>query len=117
IIWLGTVSPVFSLVLGLWVIAHMSISFFFAKKVNACAVQQATDRTVLTGQIVDSITNVTAVRLFSRRLHEFGYIGRWAAIAQESNRKTAVAMFRARGAMDVPVLLMYSAMMLTLAQG
>lgn len=117
IAWLSAVSMEFSLVLVAWVGIHITISYLFARTVSRCSRKQAEDLTRLHGHIVDSITNMSAVRLFARRECEITYIRQWQDIEQESSRQTAIAMLKARAVMDTMLILMFTAMLLLLANG
>lgn len=117
ILWFASVNVRLSVVLLVWVTLHVTISYLFARGVTVYSKQQAEDMTRLHGNIVDSITNISAVRLFARRVWEKGFIRRWQTIEQESARLTAVAMFRARTVMDSMLITMLAIILLTLTLG
>lgn len=60
------VNPLFALILGLWIIVHFSICFFFTKKCVQYSAEHGEERSRLAGKIVDSFTNNFAVNLFAR---------------------------------------------------
>jgi len=60
------VHPLFAWILALWIVAHVSITFFFTKKCVEYAHQHGESRSQLAGKIVDSLTNNFAVNLFAR---------------------------------------------------
>lgn len=117
ITWVGMVNWRFSAVSATWVIVHMCISYSMTRKVSACSAKYAADLTYLHGNIVDSITNINAVRLFAQHDHERAYIARLQGIAQESDHKALVRMWRTRGFMDIPLMFMYAATLILLVEG
>ena len=117
ILWLSNVSIKFSLVLLAWIIIHVSVGYLFARNVSLYSRKQAEDVTKLHGNIVDSVTNMSAVRLFARRVYEQLYIRKWQAIEQESARQANVCMFKARTVMDIMLLCVFTVMLLLLTKG
>jgi ATP-binding cassette, subfamily B, bacterial len=64
------VHPLFALVLILWAISFILISLLFFKPIQTLSTIFAISKTSLMGKIVDSISNITNVRLFSRNHYE-----------------------------------------------
>lgn len=60
------VNPLFALILGIWILVHFSICFFFTKKCVHYSSEHGEERSRLAGRIVDSLTNNFAVNLFAR---------------------------------------------------
>ena len=77
--------------LGVWVAAYLLLIRFFLPKVRVKAAERAGARAMVSGQIVDAITNIKTVKLFAHARHEDG-----AAL-------TAMGRFR-RKAIDFGVL-------------
>lgn len=74
--------PVFGGVFSVWVIFHLAVLFYFAKKCADLSKIHSESRSHLNGQVVDSLTNHMNVRLFSKYKHEYNRIG----LAQEDER-------------------------------
>lgn len=117
VIWLSLVNWRFSLVLLIWVMVHITISYRMTRKVAVCSSDLARNLTFLHGNIVDSITNMHAVRLFARHDFERAYIGEIQKVTQASDQKTARTMWRTRGSMDIPVICMFAASLILLVEG
>ncbi|MFJ1268273.1 ABC transporter ATP-binding protein [Legionella lytica] len=64
------VHPIFALILLLWTISFLTIAAVYFKPVRDMSNIFATSKTTLVGKIVDSISNVTNLRLFSRAGYE-----------------------------------------------
>lgn len=114
---LGTVNLSFSLVLALWVAVHLFISFRFARKVAAYSHHHSDDQNVLKGHIVDLITNMATARLFARKSYEQNYVGKSQSVEKASYRKVLYEMMLARITIDVPLIIMYCAMLVLLVKG
>lgn len=117
ILWLGTISIYFSLMLVVWVTVHIGLSYLFARRVAFHSAQHAEDLNVLQGHIVDVLTNSATMRLFARRPYEGNYIGKWQSIEKASAQQTARTMWKSRLATDIPLLLMYAVALFGLVEG
>lgn len=63
-------SHLFTLVLMVWFVLHMSITLLSAKHCNELASEHANAVSSLTGRVMDIFTNILTVRLFSRAEYE-----------------------------------------------
>lgn len=117
IFWLGTVSIYFSLMVAVWVILHLLLSYFLARGVDGYSTTHAEDLNVLQGHIVDVLSNAATMRLFARRRHEKHYVGKWQAIERASDQKTARVIWKSRIITDIPLILMYVVMLCLLVEG
>ncbi|NDF12151.1 MAG: ABC transporter ATP-binding protein [Proteobacteria bacterium] len=112
IIMLAVVSPIFSAIICLWVCVQLSIAYFMGQKVDHYANISAENRNILQGHIVDVLTNITTMRLFSRSLYERSYVGVSQDIEKKSHRRVLVSMWNVRMAMELPALFTAIALML-----
>ena len=64
------VNPVFSLFLGLWVMAFFLVTAIYFKPIRDQSNYFATAKSTVMGNVVDSISNMTNLRLFSRHTYE-----------------------------------------------
>ncbi len=73
-IWMvGEADQVLMLPILIWLITYVVIQFYFIPKMKSVATEQADARSVMTGRIVDSYTNITTVKLFSHSQREMDY--------------------------------------------
>lgn len=84
------VNPFFALILGIWIVIHFSICFFFTKKCVAYSAEHGEERSRLAGRIVDSFTNNFAVNLFARFSFEKVRINASQNLELEKNTKAQV---------------------------
>ena len=73
IILFGT-SGDLALVLSLWLGIYIFVSFLLAKRCRVYAKDFAAARSLVTGKIVDSVTNVMNAKMFARRRYEEDYL-------------------------------------------
>ncbi|VUD41619.1 Putative multidrug export ATP-binding/permease protein [Thalassocella blandensis] len=57
----------------IWLCVYTLIQIFFVPKLKKVATDQADARSVMTGRIVDSYTNISTVKLFAHSQRELGY--------------------------------------------
>ncbi|WP_075883390.1 ABC transporter ATP-binding protein [Candidatus Protochlamydia sp. W-9] len=68
------INPFFALILISWVIIHMGICLAFSKKCDDYSNTHAESRTLLSGKIIDSLSNNANIRLFSKSQFEASYL-------------------------------------------
>jgi ATP-binding cassette subfamily B protein len=108
ILW--TIQPLFAAIMALWVVGDIGVSFSFVRYVNTAAEQNAADKSVLSGRIVDTISNIVSVKLFARRTHELAYIGQTQETEIESNKMLKWRINIYRFFVDLPVTIMWGVM-------
>ena len=57
----------------IWLVAYIGIQLYFVPKFKKIATEQADGRSVMTGRIVDSYTNISTVKLFAHTDRESDY--------------------------------------------
>ena len=63
-----------ALVLSLWLGIYVYVSYLLAKRCRVYAQDFAEARSLVTGKVVDSVTNVMNAKMFARRQHEEDYL-------------------------------------------
>lgn len=79
------VSPLFAVILAVWIVIHFGICIFFTSKCVKYSNEHGEARSTLAGKIVDSFTNNFAVNLFSRFQFEYSRIASSQKIEWEKN--------------------------------
>ncbi|MBS9721090.1 ABC transporter ATP-binding protein [Tianweitania sp. BSSL-BM11] len=59
--------------LAVWLAAYVGLLFFFVPRLGKVAAEQADARSLMTGRVVDSYTNIQTVKLFSHAKRESSY--------------------------------------------
>ena len=59
-----------ALALALWLVAYLALIRFFLPRVRSTSTARASARAMITGQVVDTITNIKTVKLFAHHEHE-----------------------------------------------
>lgn len=88
LVLLGRVSVDLALVLGLWIVVYVSISFVLALRCRRYARRYAAARSLVSGKIVDSVTNIMNAKLFARRDHERAYLDSYLNMEVKRARET-----------------------------
>lgn len=66
--------PLFALILLAWLFLHIAITFFFLRYENKLAKLHSQSVSTLSGKIVDTLANISNVRLFARGSYESRYL-------------------------------------------
>jgi len=68
------VHPVFTITLFVWVFCFSIISVLYSRKIKLLSKNYAENRSALSGKLIDSILNVSNVRLFAKERFEGAYL-------------------------------------------
>ncbi len=74
IVLLASSDPRLSVPLILWLFAYIVVLRFFVPKLRRISSMQADARSLMTGRVVDSYTNILTVKLFSHSAREESYV-------------------------------------------
>ncbi len=85
-----------ALTLAGWIIIYVITSFLLALKCRKYAKEYAASRSLVSGKIVDSVTNIMNAKLFARRDFEQTYLEEYLDIEVKSARRTFWFMERIR---------------------
>jgi ATP-binding cassette subfamily B protein len=66
----GVVNPWLALGMGLWLLGYAWLIRHYLPRIRVRSKDRAAARAVVTGQVVDTITNIATVKLFSHGMHE-----------------------------------------------
>lgn len=110
LILMCTINYWFAIVLLTWIVLQLFISFILSKKVDQYSKKNAEDRSELSGKIVDSLSNSSAVKLFARSTEELAYVKLSQDREESSNKKLTIYMNIFRLYLDIPVTVMLGTM-------
>ena len=85
-----------ALTLGIWIFVYVLISFLLALRCRHYAQKYAAARSLVSGKIVDSVTNVMNAKLFARRDYERSYLEGYLNMEVRAARETFWFMERIR---------------------
>ncbi len=108
------VSPLFALILLVWIIAFFSITAFYFKPILKISHLFAEKKSTVMGHLVDSITNVSNVRLFARNQHENKIIQETVMDTVHQDRAMQWMIFKMRVFWDISIILLITANILLL---
>jgi ATP-binding cassette subfamily B protein len=75
-------------ILGVWITIYIIVSFLLAKSCRDYAKQYAAARSLVSGKIVDSVTNIMNAKLFARIDHERAYLDDFLNLEVKRARET-----------------------------
>lgn len=100
------ISPLFCEILLVWMAIHLMIVFSQSKNINLISEENAEDKSVLSGSIVDILTNIMPVKLFSHQAFELDSVGHKQQLEASSSKRLILKMNFFRFCIDVPVTVM-----------
>ncbi len=83
------VSTIFGHILVVWVILFMGLTFGYLSRINRASESHAESVAVVNGQVVDSLSGMLAVRLFSQSRYELDYLGKYQDLEMKRARHAA----------------------------
>ena len=101
-----SINPLFSLIIGLWVIIHITISIYFSSLVNKLAKDNAEAKWRLNGSMLDIFTNIITVKVFDRYSHESSYIDHIQWQEKKSNSHLMKTTNYLQFIIDIPLTVM-----------
>lgn len=110
LILMCTINYWFAVILASWIVIQLVISYKLSKKVDQYSIENAEDKSALSGKIVDSLSNANTVKLFARGKDELAYISQSQNKEEKSNRKLTIYMNIFRLYLDIPVTIMLAIM-------
>ncbi|MFK8040252.1 MAG: ABC transporter ATP-binding protein [Rickettsiaceae bacterium] len=108
------VSPVFALILFIWLVTFVFISGYFAKRVENLSCIFAQSKTSLIGKIVDGITNISNIRLFARNCYEENNIQKYINDTIAKDRAMQWYIIKMRVSWDISIILFISSILYAL---
>jgi len=108
------IHPVFACIFAGWATAFILITVFFIKPISNLSNIFATSKTLLMGKIVDSVSNITNMRLFSRSNYENQLIKTAIADTVTKDRDLQWYLLKMRIFWDVSILILIGLNLYTL---
>jgi len=93
-----------------WLVIFISTSLYFAKNIHNYSEEYSNKKAVIAGKLVDSIANISVIRMFTSHKFERRYLQRETQKAVESNQKMLWFMFKLKYALWVSGTVMVVAM-------
>ncbi len=96
-----TINPVFALILVTWLIVHMGICLALSRTCDRYSSIHAESRSLLSGKIVDSISNSSNVRLFARNRFEMQYLSSFQQDEMKKHRQSLMFIEKMKLALGI----------------
>lgn len=102
------VNPIFSIILTGWAFTFILVTFFFLKPIQSLSHDFSECRTTIVGRMVDSVSNIINVRLFSRHENENNYIDQSINQAVKKDREMQAKIINMRIFWDISIIALIS---------
>lgn len=106
VIMMLLVHPIFAVILAIWLAAFILIAILFFKPIQQLSNVFATSKTTLVGKMVDSISNVINIRLFSRNAYENSHIQKATLDTITKDRSMQWAVLKMRAFWDLSIIIL-----------
>jgi ATP-binding cassette subfamily B protein len=103
------VNPIFAVILLLWAVAFSLITIVYFKPIRDLSNFFAISKTTLVGKIVDSISNVANLRLFSRATHENQLVQKATQETVEKDQTMQWVILKMRIFWDISIIVLIGA--------
>lgn len=110
LITLFTVHTSVALIFLTWVSVFISISLYFSKTINRYSTIYGKDKALVAGKIVDSVSNISVIRMFSSQKHEHQYIKQFLEQSVISDQNMQWFMLKLRYILGISCSVMICAM-------
>jgi ATP-binding cassette, subfamily B, bacterial len=110
LIMLYSVKPIFATIFVIWIIVFLGISAVFSPKIKKLSSVWAESRSLITGKIVDNISNIASVRMYNNLKFEEIYLKKYLADMLNKEKILAWFMFKLRYAQGVSCSMMILSM-------
>lgn len=97
---------IFAIIFLCWMLVFIGISAFFSGTINKYSTRYARNKSIVAGKIVDSISNISAIRIFTSHKFEREYIHRYIDETAESEKEMQWFMFKLRYFLGVSCTIM-----------
>lgn len=101
VLTMGSVRPILALILIIWVLIFVKVSFSLSVRVQVLSEQLSEKYTTLVGKLIDSVTNILAVRLFARRKYEIKLLATMAEAKVEKEEELGWNDLKRNACMDI----------------
>jgi len=108
---LYTVHTVIAVIFCIWFISFICVSLYFSRHVNNYSTIYGRDKALVSGKIVDAISNISAIRIFNSHEYERRHLGIYLDRSVKSDQDMQWFMFKLRYVLGISCTLMISTMM------
>lgn len=89
-----------------WVTIFVGISLYFSKTINKYSTIYGKDKALVAGKIVDAVSNISVIRMFSSQKYEHKYLKQFLEQSVDSDQKMQWFMFKLRYILGISCTIM-----------
>ena len=105
------VNPIFSAILFIWAVSFISITLWFSKKTKILSKDFSESKSMLSGHIVDAVTNLVNMRLFARNRYENTRLNNTVTDTVTKDRAVQWYIMKMRICWDITFIALISSML------
>jgi len=94
----------------IWMVTFLGISLYFSTAINDYSTLYGKDKALVAGKVVDAISNISAIRMFTTHKHERRYLKTYINKAVDSDQKMQWLLFKLRYVLGSSCTIMISFM-------
>ncbi len=106
LITLYVVHSTIALIFLSWITIFIGISLYFSKTINKYSTIYGKDKALVAGKIVDSVSNISIIRMFSSQKHESKYLKKFLDQSIISDQNMQWFMFKLRYILGISCTIM-----------
>ncbi len=110
LITLFTVHTTIALIFLSWIILFIGASLYFSRTINYYSTIYGRDKALVAGKIVDAVSNISAIRMFSSQKHKHRYLNKFLDKSISSDQNMQWFMFKLRYALGLSCTIMICSM-------
>jgi ATP-binding cassette, subfamily B, bacterial len=115
LITLYFVKPIFATILAIWLAFFFGLSGYFSSNIRHLSTKWARNRSLISGKIVDAISNIGSVRMYNNMEHEERHLGRFLNNMEKSEVELNWFMLKLRYFLGLSTSIMMFSMIYFLA--
>jgi len=110
------VHPKFFYVMFIWLVVFVAISMHLSKRIIDLSELHANSESIVSGELVDSITNSSNVRIFARRIYEISHIEKFLILTKKTFQTKEAFLLKLHLFQGVSLSIMLAFMLYLLVQ-
>lgn len=107
---LWTIDVYFALIFLIWIVCFFGILLFATLSMNKVSEDYASQRTIISGKLVDTITNIFSVRLYNNHAIERDYLNKFVKTSVKTNVDMQIYILKTRYVLSLSCSVMAACM-------
>ena len=110
LITLYSVHTIIASIFLIWMLVFLGVSLYFSTTINNYSTIYGRDKAMVAGKIVDAVSNISAIRMFTTHRHEHKYLRKYIDKSVRSDQAMQWFLFKLRYALGTSCTIMICSM-------